>query len=93
MFFDQPQNRMSFMDVPKWNNITAKGQTNPKWYFEADVSSKKWTNKFDITTSRLVFVCFLEESEDTKKIFRNELTFRNQKAEVESWIASTATEK
>ena len=42
-----------------------KGQTNSK----ADVSSKKRTNKFDFTTSRLVL--FLEESEDPKKTFRN----------------------
>ena len=55
MFFDQPQNRMSFMDVPKWNNITAKGQTNSKWYFEADVSSKKWTNKFIVDLFSFVF--------------------------------------
>jgi hypothetical protein len=27
-----------------------KGQTNSKWFFQADVSSKKWTNKFDFTT-------------------------------------------
>ena len=34
-------------------------------------------NKFDFTTWRLVFVRFLEESEDTKKTFRNQLTFNN----------------
>ena len=27
-----------------------KGQTNSKWFFQADVSSKKRTNKFDFTT-------------------------------------------
>ena len=48
-----------------------KGQTNSKWFFQADVSSKKWTNKFDFTTCELVFVRFLEESEDTIKTFRN----------------------
>ena len=47
-----------------------KGQTNSKWFFQANVSSKKRTTKFDFTTCRLVFVRFLEESEDTKKIFR-----------------------
>ena len=26
-----------------------KGQTNSKWFFQADVSSKKQTNKFDFT--------------------------------------------
>ena len=51
--------------------IPTKGQTNSKWFFQADVSPKKRTNKFVFTTCRLVFVCFLEESEDTKKTFRN----------------------
>ena len=54
----------------------AKGQINSKIFFKADVSSKKRTNKFDFTPFRLVFVRFLEESEDTEKTFRNELTFR-----------------
>ena len=49
----------------------AKGQTNLKWFFQMDVSSKKRTKKFDFTICRLVFVCFLEENEDTKNIFRN----------------------
>ena len=45
-----------------------KGQTNSKWFFQAEVSYKKRMNKFDFTTCRLdVFVRFLEESEDTKK--------------------------
>ena len=48
-----------------------KGQTNSKLFCQADVSSKKRTNKFDFTTCRLVFVRFLEESEHTKKAFRN----------------------
>ena len=38
-------------------------------FFQADVSSKKRTNKFNFTTCRLVFVRFLEESEDTEKTF------------------------
>ena len=48
-----------------------KGQTKLKWFFQADVSSKKRTNKFNFTTMRLVFVRFLEEIEDTNKTFRN----------------------
>ena len=48
-----------------------KGQANSKWLFQADVSSKKRTNKFDFTTCRLFSSVFLEESEDTKKTFRN----------------------
>ena len=52
-----------------------KGQTNSKLFFQANVSSKRRTNKFDFTICQLVFVHFLEESEDTKKTFRNQLTF------------------
>ena len=48
-----------------------KGQTKSKWFFKADVSSKKWTKEFNFTTMRLVFVCLLEEIEDTKKAFQN----------------------
>ena len=48
-----------------------KGQTNSKLFFQADVSSKKKTSKSDFTTCRLVFVRFLEESEDNKETFRN----------------------
>ena len=48
-----------------------KGQTKSKWFFQAEVSSKKRTNKFDVTkydtSGQLVFVRFLEEIEDTKK--------------------------
>ena len=40
-----------------------------KLFFQADISSKKSTNKLDFTTCRLVFILFLEESEDTKKHF------------------------
>ena len=42
-----------------------------KLFFQADLSSKNQTNKFDFTTGRLVFVRVFEESEDTKKTFRN----------------------
>jgi hypothetical protein len=55
--------------------IITKGQTKKKRFFQADVSSKK-TNKrillyYYETSSRLVFIRFLEEIENTKKIFRN----------------------
>ena len=46
----------------------AKGQTKSKRFFQADVSSKKRTNKFNFTTMNLVHVRFLEEIE---KAFRN----------------------
>ena len=48
-----------------------EGQTKLKWFFQADVSSKKWTNEFDFTSIRLVLVRFLEEIEDAKKTFQN----------------------
>ena len=51
--------------------IYAKGQTKSKWFFQVNVSSKKRTKEFNFTTMRLIFVCFLEEIEDTKKTFRN----------------------
>ena len=61
-----------FKLIVKWRNCKmVKGQTNLKLFFQADVPSKKRTNKFDFTICRLVFVRFLEESEDTKKTFQN----------------------
>ena len=46
-------------------------------------SPKKRTNEFVFTTTTNLFVCFLGEFEDTKKSFRNYLTFRNLK--IETW--------
>ena len=54
-----------------------KGQLISKANCKAANSSKKRTNEFDFTTMQLVFVRFLEEIEDTKKTFRNYLTFRS----------------
>jgi hypothetical protein len=51
--------------------VTQKGQTNSKWFFQANVSSNKQMNKFKFTTGRLDFARSLEESEDTKSTFRN----------------------
>ena len=53
----------------------AKGQLISKANCQAVNSSKKRTNEFIFTSVRRVFVCFLEEIEDTKKTFRNYLTF------------------
>ena len=39
-------------------------------FLQANVSSKKRTNEINFTTMRLVFVRFLEESEETKKHFK-----------------------
>ena len=50
---------------------TYQGQLILKASCQAVISSKKRTNEFVFTTMRCVFVCFLEEIEDTKKTFRN----------------------
>ena len=39
--------------------------------FKQTFLPKKGSNKFDFTTCRLVFVHFVEESENTKKTFQN----------------------
>ena len=52
-----------------------KGQLISKANCQAVNSSKKQTNEFVFTTMQRVFVRFLEEIEDTKKTFRNYLTF------------------
>ncbi len=59
----------------KLSIINAKAQIFSKRLLVSSDSSKKRTNKFAFTTMRLVFVRFLEEIEDTKKTFRNNLTF------------------
>ena len=53
-----------------------KGQLISKANCQAVNSSKKRTNDFIFTNMRRVFVRFLEEIEDSKKAFRNYLTFR-----------------
>ena len=61
----------------QWNIVlmyVAKGWTKLKWNFQADVSSKKRTNEFIFTTMQRVFICFVEEIEDSKKAFQNYLT-------------------
>ena len=55
-----------------------KGQLILKANCQAVNSSKKPTNEFVFTTMRRVFVHFLEEIEDSKKAFRNYLTFKKE---------------
>ena len=55
--------------------VPTKGQLISKANCQAVNSSKKRMNEFIFTTMRRVFVRFLEEIEDTKKTFRNYLTF------------------
>ena len=54
----------------------AKDQLISKANCQVVNSSKKWTIEFVFTTMQRVFVCFLKEIEDTKKTFRNHLTFK-----------------
>ena len=56
----------------------SKGQMISKANYGILNPSLKWTNKFVLTSMRLVFVCFLQEIEDTKKTFRNYLTIKGQ---------------
>ena len=59
-----------------------KGQLISKANCQAVNSSKKRTNEFGITSMRRVFVRFLEKIEDTKKTFRNYLTFSRVKSKI-----------
>ena len=56
-------------------SVKTKGQLISKVDCQAVNSSKTRTNEFVFTTIRHVFVWFLEEFEDTKKTFRNYLTY------------------
>ena len=57
------------------NPIFSKGQLISKANCQAKDSSKKRTNEFIFITMQHVFVCFLDEIGDSKKAFRNYLTF------------------
>ena len=60
--------------IKSWIKI-GKGQITSKANCQDMNYSKKRTNEFVFTTMRRVFVHFVEEIEDTKKTFRNYLTF------------------
>ena len=53
----------------------AKGQLISKANCQAVNSSNERMNEFVFTTVQRVLVCFSEEIEDSKKVFRNYLTF------------------
>ena len=57
------------------NYIVAKGHLISKANCQAMNPSKKRMNEFVFTSMRRVFICFLEEIEDSKKAFRNYLTY------------------
>ena len=53
-------------------SCVSEGQTNLKWFFQANVFSKKRTNKFDFTTWRLFSFIFWKKMKTlNKKTFRN----------------------
>ena len=56
-------------------SILYKRSVNIESKSQAVNSSKKRTNEFVLTSMQHVFVCFLEEIEDSTKTFRNYLTF------------------
>ena len=61
---------------PPLKRINAsKGPIISKRLLVSSNSPKKWTNKFVFTTTTNLFICFSREFEDTKKSFRNYLTF------------------
>ena len=66
---------MSELQNQQINQMTPKGHLISKANCQAVNSSKKRTNEFVFTTMCCVFVRFLEEIEDSKKAFRNYLTF------------------
>ena len=70
--FDKRPNK--FAGLLKFNKTFSKGQIISLANHGILNPSKKWTNKFVFTTTWLVFFRFLEEIEDTKKTFRNDLT-------------------
>ena len=53
----------------------AKDQIISKGLLVSSNSPKKRTNEFVFTTTKNLFICFLGEFDDTKKIFQNYLTF------------------
>jgi hypothetical protein len=55
-----------------------KGQLISEANCQAVNSSKKRTNEFVFTIMPRVFVRFVEEIEDSKKAFRNYLTFKRE---------------
>ena len=55
--------------------LLSKGQLISKANCQAVNFSKKRTNEFVFTSMRRVFVHFSEEIQDSKKAFRNSLTF------------------
>ena len=69
-----------------------KGQLVSKANCRAMNSSKKRTNEFIYISMRRVFVRFLEQIEDSKKAFRNYLTFNFHKFSAQKQVTNPSSE-
>ena len=67
--------KMKFTIFGFRKNYVLKGEVISKANCQTVNSSKKRTNEFVFTTTRCIFIQFFEEIEDSKKTFRNHLTF------------------
>ena len=65
------------IDKESQDCVSHKGQLISKANCQALNSSKIQMNEFFFTNMRRVFVRFFEEIEDSKKAFRNYLTFKS----------------
>ena len=70
-------NKLFIRPIPNPETANPKGQLISKANCQAVNSSKKQTNECVFTSMRRVFLCFSEEIEDSKKAFRNYLTFKS----------------
>ena len=66
---------IGFLSVKEALRQKAKGQLISKCFLGPSISSNKQTDEFVFTSMRIVLVRFLEEIDDPKKPFRNQLTF------------------
>ena len=91
LFFLKTNEKTNRPEV-SYSQEETKSQLISKANWQVVNSSKKRTNEFIFITMRCVFIRFLEEIEDTKKTFRNYLTFRkmsifNSSSFVKIWSA------
>ena len=87
---------LTFSSIYPVKSCPSKGQIISKQLLASSDSSKQRTNEFMFFCLTVLktnlFVCFLEESEDAKKFFRNYLTFRKRvkktrwKRKIKSWF-------
>ena len=68
--------------IPELRGLSVtKGQTMLKWFFQASISSKKWTNELYFTTMKaqvdLFLFVFWKKLKTPKRHFEKKLTFIN----------------